>query len=121
MSTPFDERVDERVGHRKDKLVVEPSVPAKTETKEAPSAETEEIALEDDPRLSELALHTIRSLHKVNGVVFDQAAEVEALTKVDFIYVKLGLPLGSEYCFASCDLCLGSPCALTVYSLSLFP
>jgi len=51
-------------------------------------------SLEQDLRLSEFALHTARSVHSLNGVKFNEAEHPNAITQMDFIYVKVGLPLG---------------------------
>eukprot|EP00542_Grammatophora_oceanica_P017742 CAMPEP_0194038896 /NCGR_PEP_ID=MMETSP0009_2-20130614/11105_1 /TAXON_ID=210454 /ORGANISM="Grammatophora oceanica, Strain CCMP 410" /LENGTH=884 /DNA_ID=CAMNT_0038681555 /DNA_START=112 /DNA_END=2766 /DNA_ORIENTATION=- len=61
---------------------------------EASPSEAKIQLLEDDPRLTDLALHTCRSMHRLNGMVFDDTSEVNVITLVKFAYVKIGLPLG---------------------------
>lgn len=66
------------------------------------------MSLEGDPRLAELALHTARSVHEINGVVLDESADIELVTQLEFVVVKVGLPLGSKFgvfdLMHSCDL-----------------
>jgi hypothetical protein len=53
-----------------------------------------EDALETDPRLAELAFHTARSVHEIQGLVFDETSGDELVTQLEFKVVKIGLPLG---------------------------
>lgn len=50
--------------------------------------------LEGDSRLNEFVLHTARSVHSLHGLVFDEAANPNIITDMEFVHVKVGLPLG---------------------------
>jgi len=50
--------------------------------------------LENDLRLTVLAFEAARSLHKINGYVFDKDYEIDIVSDVKFSVVRLELPLG---------------------------
>lgn len=51
-------------------------------------------ALEGDSRLSDFVLHIARSVHSLHGLVFDETVNPDVMTKMEFVYVKVSLPLG---------------------------
>jgi hypothetical protein len=57
---------------------------------------TSSTALEEDPRLEELALHAVRSKHQLHDVVFDESVTIDIVNDIKFSLVRMALPLGSK-------------------------
>lgn len=57
--------------------------------------------LETDPRLVHLARHAAKSLHRTQGVEFDDSYEICMLTDITTSVVQLSLPMGCKFPFIS--------------------
>jgi hypothetical protein len=53
--------------------------------------------MDKDPRLAGLARNAAQSLHQIQGVEFDESAEIDVYSDVKISFVELKLPLGCKY------------------------
>jgi len=66
-----------------------------TRSMESSAVSEVENSLETDPRLSELAFHTAKTVHKLHGLTLDDKdIDAEIITQLEFKVVRIGLPLG---------------------------
>ena len=53
--------------------------------------------IDEDPRMEQLALHAAKSLHRTQGIEFDDSYPISLHEDVQISVVELKLPLGCKY------------------------